>query len=152
MPFGHSQRQVAALEMAIKTKRGSMTKRYCLTLDLKDDAQLIAEYCRYHEKIWPEITRSIRDAGIEDMEIYLMATRLFMVMEVNDKFSFEGKAKADAANPKVREWEELMWKFQQPLPGAKAGEKWIRMERIFKLERSCGSKIEGRNSGRGPSG
>ena len=110
-------------------------KRYCLTLDLQDDPKLIAEYKRYHQKIWPEITKSISDAGIEDMEIYLLGTRLFMIMEVNDKFSFEAKAKADRTNPKVREWEELMWKFQKPLPFAKAGEKWLLMERIFKLEK-----------------
>jgi L-rhamnose mutarotase len=110
-------------------------KRYCLALDLQDDHKLIAEYKRYHQKIWPEITKSIRDAGIEDMEIYLLGTRLFMVMEVNDKFSFEAKAKADRANPKVREWEELMWKFQKALPNAKPGEKWMLMERIFKLEK-----------------
>ena len=116
-----------------------MTKRYCLTLDLKDDPKLIAEYRRYHEKIWPEITKSIRDAGILDMEIYLLGTRLFMVMEVDETFSFENKAKADAAHPKVREWEELMWKFQKTLPGAKPGEKWIGMERIFRLDCQGGS-------------
>jgi L-rhamnose mutarotase len=109
-------------------------KRFCLTLDLKDDPQLIAEYKRYHEKIWPEITKSIKDAGIVDMEIYLLGTRMFMVMEVNDQFSFEAKAKADKENPKVREWEELMWKFQKALPNAKPGEKWMMMEKIFQLE------------------
>ena len=108
-------------------------KRYCLALDLQDDPKLIAEYKRYHQKIWPEITKSIKDTGIEDMEIYLLGTRLFMIMEVNDKFSFDAKAKADRANPKVREWEELMWKFQKPLPNARPGEKWLLMERIFKL-------------------
>jgi L-rhamnose mutarotase len=112
-----------------------MNRRYCLTLDLKDDPRLIAEYKRYHEKIWREITRSIKAAGIEDMEIYLLGTRMFMVMEVNEKFSFEAKAKADRENPKVREWEDLMWKFQQPLPEAKPGEKWLLMEKIFKLEK-----------------
>jgi L-rhamnose mutarotase len=111
-----------------------MSRRYCLALDLKDDPKLIAEYKRYHEKIWPEITKSIKDSGIEDLEIYLLGTRLFMVMEVNDRFSFEAKAKADRNNPKVQEWEQLMWKFQQPLPQAKPGEKWLLMERIFKLE------------------
>ena len=110
------------------------TRRYCLTLDLKSDPALIAEYRKYHEKIWPEISKSIKESGIEDMEIYLLGTRMFMIMEVAPDFSFEAKAKADAANPKVREWEELMWKFQQPLPQAKSGEKWLRMERIFKLE------------------
>lgn len=111
-----------------------MTKRYCLTLDLKDDPKLIAEYKRYHKKIWPEITKSIRDAGIVDLEIYLRGTRMFMVMEVGERFSFERKAKADRENLKVREWEELMWKFQKPLSNAKPGEKWLLMERIFKLE------------------
>ncbi len=111
-----------------------MNRRFCLTLDLKNDPQLIAEYRRYHEKIWPEITQSIKDSGIEDMEIYLLGTRMFMIMEVNDSFSFEKKAKADQLNPKVQEWEQLMWKFQQPLPDARPGEKWLPMERIFKVE------------------
>jgi L-rhamnose mutarotase len=110
-----------------------VTRRYCLTLDLKDDPELIAEYKRYHEKIWPEITRSIQDSGIEDMEIYLLGTRMFMIMEVGDNFSFEAKGEADRLNPKVQEWEKLMWKFQRPLPQAKPGEKWLLMERVFKL-------------------
>ena len=63
-----------------------MTKRYCLTLDLKDDPKLIAEYKRHHEKIWPEITKSIKDAGIVDLEIYLLGTRMFMLMEVDSNF------------------------------------------------------------------
>jgi L-rhamnose mutarotase len=112
-----------------------MSKRYCLTLDLQDDPQLIADYKRYHEKIWPEITRSIKDSGIEDLEIYQLGTRLFMVMEVGQQFSFEAKTKSDRENPKVQEWEELMWKFQKPLPSAKPGEKWLLMDRIFKLDK-----------------
>ena len=111
-----------------------MTRRYCLTLDLKDDPELIAEYKRYHEKVWPEIARSIRDSGIEDMEIYLLGTRMFMIMEVGESFSFEAKGEADRLNPKVQEWEKLMWKFQRPLPEAKPGEKWLLMERVFKLQ------------------
>lgn len=111
-----------------------MNRRYCLTLDLKSDPALIAEYRKYHERIWPEITASLRSAGIEDAEIYLLGTRMFMILEVNDRFSFDAKAEADMNNPKVREWEQLMWRFQQALPQAKPGEKWLLMERIFKLE------------------
>jgi L-rhamnose mutarotase len=110
-----------------------MNQRYCLTLDLKDDPELIAAYRKHHDKIWPEITASIRDAGIVDMEIYLLGTRMFMIMEVSDEFSFENKQKADSENPRVREWETLMSSFQETLPQAKPGEKWLRMERIFKL-------------------
>jgi len=112
-----------------------MSRRYCLTLDLKDDAELIAEYKRHHEKIWPEITKSIRDAGILDLEIYVRGTRMFMILEVDDTFSFEKKAEADQKNQRVQEWEDLMWKFQKALPDAKPGEKWLPMERIFVLEK-----------------
>jgi L-rhamnose mutarotase len=111
-----------------------MIRRFCLTLDLKDDPQLIAKYKRYHEKIWPEITKSIKDAGILDLEIYLHGTRMFMILEVDASFSFEKKAQADRINAKVQEWENLMWKFQKALPQARPGEKWLLMERIFKLE------------------
>lgn len=112
-----------------------MTRRLCLTLDLKNDSKLIAEYRRYHEKIWPEITKSIKDSGIQDMEIYLLGTRMFMIMEVSEDFSFDAKAQADRNNPKVQEWETLMWNFQQALPQAMPGEKWMVMERIFSLEK-----------------
>ena len=106
-------------------------KRYALALDLKDDPKLIAEYEAYHREIWPEIKESILGSGILNMEIYRVGTRLFMIMEVLDSFSFEAKAKADAANPKVQEWETLMWKYQQALPIAKPGEKWLLMDKIF---------------------
>ena len=107
--------------------------RYCLTLDLKDDPTLIAEYEAWHQKVWPEIMESIRSAGIENMQIYRFANRLFMIMEVNKKFSFEKKSTADAGNAKVQEWEELMWNYQQAIPGVKAGEKWVLMNKIFEL-------------------
>ncbi len=111
-----------------------MNRRFCLTLDLKDDPKLIAEYKRHHETIWPEITRSIKDDGIEDMEIYLLGTRMFMIMEVNESFTFADKKRADQMNTKVQEWETLMSTFQKSLPEAKPGEKWVLMERVFKLE------------------
>lgn len=108
-------------------------KRYCLATDLKNDPQLIKEYEHWHQNVWPEIKRSIQEAGITDMEIYRLENRLFMIMDTDDSFSFERKDAMDEANQKVQEWEELMWKFQQPLPWAKKGEKWMLMEKIFKL-------------------
>ena len=106
-------------------------KRYCLALDLKDDAALIAEYEEHHRKVWPEILQSIRSAGVQQVEIYRANNRLFMIMETDDSFSFEKKEAMDAANAKVQEWETLMWKYQKALPGSKPGEKWILMDRIF---------------------
>ena len=108
-------------------------RRYCFALDLKPDVELIAAYRRYHEKIWSEITASIRGAGILQMEIWLVDNRLFMVMDTEDSFSFEQKAEKDSVNPKVQEWEALMWQYQQAIPVAKPGEKWVPMEKIFDL-------------------
>ncbi len=111
-------------------------ERYCFACDLKDDSALIAEYKEYHAagKAWPEITKSITDAGIVDMQIYLTGNRMFMIMDVDTNvFDPEKKAEMDANNPKVKEWEDLMWKYQQELPWAAKGEKWIPMEKIFKL-------------------
>ena len=108
-------------------------KRYCLAVDLKDDPALIAKYEEYHRTIKPGILASIRDAGITGMDIYRTGNRLFMIMETTDDFSFETKEKNDLANPQVQVWEQLMWTFQQALPHAKAGEKWILMNKIFEL-------------------
>jgi len=108
-------------------------KRYCLALDLKADDSLIEEYEAYHNKVWPEVLQSIKDAGIRQMEIYRVLSRLFMVMETDDDFDFEAKDKADASNRKVQEWEALMWNYQKALPGSRPGEKWILMQKIFDL-------------------
>ncbi|MCS3870287.1 L-rhamnose mutarotase [Chryseobacterium ginsenosidimutans] len=108
-------------------------KKFCLALDLIDDLELITEYEKYHQNVWPEIKQSILDSGIINMEIYRVQNRLFMIVEADDNFSFEAKNEADKNNPKVQEWEELMWKFQQQLPNSKPGEKWQLMDKIFSL-------------------
>jgi L-rhamnose mutarotase len=117
----------------IQKKSGGKMPRYCLTLDLKDDASAIAEYKRYHVKIWPEVKKSLFDAGVLEMEIYLLGTRMFMIMDVDDQFSLSAMAAADATNAKVQEWEALMGGFQQPLPQARPGQRWLVMERVFSL-------------------
>jgi len=110
-------------------------KRFCLALDLIDDPKLIEEYEHWHksENAWPGIKKSITDSGITNMEIYRTGNRLFMIMETTDEFSFDEKSSMDESNAKVQEWEKFTWKFQQPLPWAKPGEKWILMNKIFEL-------------------
>ena len=105
--------------------------RHCLALDLRDDPSLIAEYEAYHRAVWPEILDSIHHAGIRALEIYRTGNRLFMIIEADDDFSFSKKAAMDAANARVQEWEQLMWNYQQAIPTAKPGEKWVLMNKIF---------------------
>ncbi|HMH23569.1 MAG TPA: L-rhamnose mutarotase [Puia sp.] len=107
--------------------------RYCLALDLVNEPELIAAYEAHHQAVWPEIMASIKDAGITAMEIYRLNDRLFMIMETDERFSFEKKGAMDAANPAVQRWEELMWKYQSAIPGGKPGEKWRLMDKIFSL-------------------
>jgi L-rhamnose mutarotase len=108
-------------------------KTYCLSLDLQNDPDLIAEYKKFHEPdtIWPEVVENIKSQGILCEQIFLLGSRMVMVLETTDDFSFEAKAAADQANPKMQEWEQLMWKYQKALPEARSGEKWVRMEKIF---------------------
>lgn len=108
-------------------------QRICFALDLKPDPRLIAEYEAYHRAVWPEILDSIRASGIESLEIYRIENRLFMILEATDAFRLEDKARADAENPRVQAWESLMWQYQQTLPTAKPGEKWMVMDKIFEL-------------------
>lgn len=110
-------------------------KKYCLTLDLKNDPQLIEEYKVHHQKVWPEIIQSIEASGIRDMEVYLLGNRLCMLMKTDDTFSFEQKAAMDRDNSKVQEWEDLMWQYQQALPTAERGQKWMLMDKIFDLNK-----------------
>jgi L-rhamnose mutarotase len=113
---------------------GGKMPRHCLTLDLQDDPHKIAEYKRHHEKIWPEIRDSLFDAGVLAMEIYLAGTRMFMIMDVSNDFSFDRKAAMDSANPKVLEWEELMGNFQAVPDGADSVRRWAPMEKVFDLK------------------
>lgn len=109
-------------------------KRRCLALDLKDDPQLIEKYEEYHRDVWPEILKSIKESGIQEMQIYRVGNRMFMIIEVDDDFSFEKKAEIDAQYPENEKWEELMWNYQQALPFAKPDEKWMLMEKVFQTE------------------
>ena len=108
-------------------------KKYCLALDLKDDVDKINEYKDYHQDIWPEISKSLKDSGILNAEIYNTGNRLFMIIEVDKTFSFEKKLKMDLENPKVQEWEELMWNYQQALPQSEKGSKKKQIDKIFDL-------------------
>jgi L-rhamnose mutarotase len=110
-------------------------KRFCQTLDLKDNPQLIAEYRRRHSQgeAWSEIIEGIRQVGILEMEIYLVGTRLFMIVETPLDFDWDSAMARLATLPRQQEWEDYMSEFQAAEKGASSDEKWRMMERIFYL-------------------
>ncbi|MBM1106192.1 L-rhamnose mutarotase [Aurantibacter crassamenti] len=109
-------------------------QRQCLALDLKDNPELIEKYEEYHRDVWPDILTSIKESGIQEMQIYRVGNRMFMIIEADDDFSFEKKAIIDAKYADNEKWEELMWKYQQALPFAKPGEKWMPMKKVFQTD------------------
>lgn len=117
------------------------TKRYCQTLDLRDNPELIATYRRLHsqEGIWPEILQGIRAAGVLEMEIYLLGTRLFMIVELPADADWNEVMRRMGEQPRQTEWEALTARYQQADPAAGSAEKWKLMERIFHLY-PCESK------------
>jgi L-rhamnose mutarotase len=110
-------------------------KRFCKTLELKNDSELMEEYRKVHspQEFWTEITKGMREVGIVDMEIYLSGTRLFMIMDTIADFDHDKAMNELATKPRQAEWEAFVSRFQKTSPDATAGEKWKLMERIFKL-------------------
>ena len=116
-------------------KQKNKVKRYCQTMDLKEDPELIKEYCYWHsaEHIWPEIPAGIRAVGIQNMEIYRLGTRLFMIVETDDDFDWDASFARLATLDRQAEWEDFVARFQKTEPGSSSAEKWQLMEQIFKL-------------------
>ena len=109
------------------------TKRYCQTLELKDNPELINEYIKRHslDESWPEIRDGIKQIGILEMEIYIFKTHLFMIVETPIDFEWDKAFAKLATLPRQQEWEEYMSAFQITATGATSAEKWKMMERIF---------------------
>jgi L-rhamnose mutarotase len=110
-------------------------KRYCQTLDLRDNPELIAAYRRVHssEEHWAEIRDGIREVGILEMEIYILGTRLFMIVETPLDFDWDSAFNRLATLPRQAEWEDYVASFQNAEAGASSDEKWRMMERMFYL-------------------
>lgn len=110
-------------------------KRYCQTLSLRDNPELIEAYRKAHskEEVWPEIRAGIREVGILEMEIYILGSKLFMIVETPLNFDWDTAMAKLATLPRQAEWEEYVAKFQQCAEGATSDEKWQMMERMFYL-------------------
>jgi len=118
----------------VKEYKGPV-KRYCRTMNLKDNPELIAEYRKRHsqEHSWKEIRKGIKQVGILEMEIYILGNRLFMIVETPLDFDWDTAMARLATLPRQQEWEDYMSIFQDCEQGATATEKWQMMERMFYL-------------------
>lgn len=123
------------MEGYIEKSYGKPFKRYCRTMDLRDDPELMAEYRRRHAEgnIWPEVISGIREVGILEMEIYILDTRLFMIMDTEVDFDWDTAMARLASLPRQQEWEDYMSMFQKAEKGMTADRKWRLMERMFHL-------------------
>ena len=119
----------------VQKQHGVPVKRYVQTMDLKDDPALIAEYRRRHcrEESWKEIRDGIREVGIFEMELYILGTRLVMIVDTPLDFDWDKAMARLATLPRQQEWEDYMAMFQQCAEGATSDEKWQMMERMFYL-------------------
>lgn len=108
-------------------------KRFCYTLDLKDNSKLKEEYIKHHSNVWPEIINSLKESGIIKAEIYNIGDRLFLLIDTNDEFTEENKRKLDLKNSIVQKWEALMSNYQKKIEFSKSENKWVRMNKIFEL-------------------
>lgn len=119
----------------VQKQHGVPVKRYVQTMDLKDDPALIAEYRRRHsrEESWKEIRDGIREVGILEMELYILGTRLVMIVDTPLDFDWDKAMARLATLPRQQEWEDYMAMFQQCADGATSDEKWQMMERMFYL-------------------
>lgn len=129
--------------MKAESRETRKPKRYCKTLELKSDPELIQEYINAHAPgaAWPEITKGMREVGILDMQIYRDGYRLFMIMDTVPDFDHDRAMAELAGKPRQAEWEGRMSRFQAASAGATAGEKWRLMERIYNMEDSGGSAV-----------
>lgn len=108
--------------------------RQCLALDLRDDPALIARYEALHRRIWPEVAAHLHSHGVTGMEIHRLGTRMVMVLETDDAVhDAQAMALAAATDPKLGEWEALMWALQASTPWTAPGDKWTPMACIFRL-------------------
>jgi L-rhamnose mutarotase len=109
--------------------------RHVLAVDLRDDPAAIATYVDHHRAVWPEVLQSLRECGVEQMDIRLLGRRLVMIVEMRDgadfRRSFESRM---ASNPRVAEWERLMKSLQEPAPGTPSGDWWTAMEPVFSFD------------------
>ena len=125
-------------------------KRYCKTLKLYDDPELIEKYKKAHGigQVWPEIEQGMKEVGIIDMEIYCHGTTLFMIMDTVEDFDHDKAFEALAKLPRQAEWEALMSQFQMSSADASADEKWQLMDRIYELNQKKEYKaIDGQEKG-----
>jgi L-rhamnose mutarotase len=114
-----------------------------LTINLKDDPEVIERYRRYHHDVWPEVQDSLRRVGVEQMDIYLLGRRLVMVVRMRDGLDYRAAFKKHAASgPRVVQWEELMKSLQEPVPDAPAGEWWTVMQPVFHMDRGPSEQQE----------
>lgn len=123
------------MEGYIQTLSGGKIKRYVQYLEISDEPELVAQYRKWHsEKYnWKEVREGIRAVGILEMELYILGSKLVMIVDAPADFQWDEAMNKLATLPRQSEWEAFVAKFQGCSPEARSDEKWQPMERMFRL-------------------
>mmetsp|Transcript_18276 Transcript_18276/g.38173 ORF Transcript_18276/g.38173 Transcript_18276/m.38173 type:complete len:127 (-) Transcript_18276:166-546(-) len=90
--------------------------RMAMTLDIQPGK--FQEYFDYHQAVWPEIQHALHEVGVRNLSVWNWESRLFYYCEYVGERPFAEAMQIYSQMPRVQEWEELMHKYQQKLPGA----------------------------------
>ena len=105
-----------------------------LTADLVKDSLLQKEYLNYHAnqfKDWPEVAQGFCNAEFQELQLFMNAGQLMLIISIPKGADFESlNKKTTANNPRVDEWNTLMKNYQRGLQGTQPGETWVFLEKF----------------------
>ncbi len=106
-------------------------KRVGFLLKVKSD--MIDEYKKHHEAVWPEMLEALRRTGWHNYSLFMREDGLlFGYFEAAESFqaSLQGMSQ-EAINEK---WQEFMAPYFEGIGGAHADESMVELEEVFHLD------------------
>lgn len=116
-------------KMCADTINSKQWENIVMTANLVSDAKLQQEYLSYHAtqfKNWPEVAKGFCNANFQQLLVFKNGRQLMLVISIPKGESLDKlNPKTAENNPRVDEWNRLMKKYQEGIPGTKPGEVWV---------------------------
>lgn len=111
------------------TQQVSEINEYYITTNMVADTAMQAEYIRLHteqQTLWPGVGEGFCDENFQYITMYKNDRRLILIAGIPAEMDLYEMSRKNAENhPKVQEWNEHMAQFQEELPEAEQGAKWV---------------------------